>query len=121
MDTTNPLVQLLNEVRSFARERDWEQFHTPKNLSMALIVEAAELVEHFQWLTPEQSMALEDKTRAKVAEEIADIFIYLTRLSDVLGIDPCQAAFDKIKLNAIKYPVEKSRGHNRKYDELDRQ
>lgn len=107
------------EIREFARARDWEQFHTPKNLSMALIVEAAELVEHFQWLTPEQSMALEARARHEVAEEIGDVLIYLTRLADVLGIDPLQAAFDKIKVNALKYPVEKARGHNRKYDKLD--
>jgi NTP pyrophosphatase (non-canonical NTP hydrolase) len=107
------------EILDFARARDWEQFHTPKNLAMAMIVEAAELVEHFQWLTPEQSQAIDAKTRARVAEEIADVLIYLTRLADVLEIDPLQAAFDKIKLNGEKYPVEKARGHNRKYDNLD--
>lgn len=110
---------LRSEIRTFAQARDWEQFHTPKNLSMALIVEAAELLEHFQWLTPAQSHSLDDRTKAKVGEEIADVLIYLTRLADVMGIDPLQAAFDKIKLNAIKYPVDKSRGHNRKYDQLD--
>ena len=107
------------EIRAFAQAREWEQFHTPKNLAMAMIVEAAELVEPFQWLTPEQSQALDAHTRAQVGEEIADVLIYLTRLADVLGIDPLQAAFDKIKVNALKYPVEKSRGHNRKYDQLD--
>lgn len=107
------------EIREFAQAREWEQFHTPKNLSMAMIVEAAELVEHFQWLTPEQSEALDAGTRREVAEEIGDVLIYLTRLADVLGIDPLQAAFDKIKVNALKYPVEKARGHNRKYDKLD--
>lgn len=107
------------DIRAFAKARDWEQFHTPKNLAMAMIVEAAELVEHFQWLTPEQSQNLDPKTRGKVAEEVADVLIYLTRLADVLGIDPVQAAFDKIKVNAEKYPVEKARGHNRKYDQLE--
>lgn len=106
-------------IREFARVREWEQFHTPKNLGMAMIVEAAELVEHFQWLTPEQSQALDAATRQAVAEEIGDVLIYLTRLADVLGIDPLQAAFDKIEINARKYPVEKARGHNRKYDKLD--
>ena len=106
-------------IREFARVREWEQFHTPKNLAMAMIVEAAELVEHFQWLTPEQSQALDAATRQAVAEEIGDVLIYLTRLADVLGIDPLQAAFDKVEINARKYPVEKARGHNRKYDKLD--
>jgi len=113
------LDALRAEVRAFAQARDWEQFHTPKNLSMAMIVEAAELVEHFQWLTPEQSQALDADSRREVAEEIGDVLIYLTRLADVLGIDPLQAAFDKIQVNAAKYPVEKARGHNRKYDRLD--
>ena len=110
---------LRDEIREFARAREWEQFHTPKNLSMALIVEAAELVEHFQWLTPEQSQTLDADGRRAVAEEIGDVLIYLTRLADVLGIDPLQAAFDKIIVNGRKYPVEKARGHNRKYDQLD--
>lgn len=112
------MTSLRDEIRSFARARDWEQFHTPKNLAMALSVEAAELLEPFQWLTPEQSQGLNDEIRAEVAQEIADVLIYLTRLADVLGIDPLQAAFDKIAVNARKYPVEKSRGHNTKYDKL---
>jgi NTP pyrophosphatase (non-canonical NTP hydrolase) len=111
-------TQLRDKIRAFAREREWEPFHTPKNLSMALIVEAAELVEHFQWLTPEQSAALDDKTREEVAQEVADILIYLTRLADVLGIDLAQAADNKLALNARKYPVEKSRGSAAKYTEL---
>lgn len=115
---TNSMTALRDEIRSFARARDWEQFHTPKNLAMALSVEAAELVEPFQWLTPEQSQNLDAATRDEVAQEIADVLIYLTRLADVLGIDPLQAAFDKIAINARKYPVEKSRGHNTKYDKL---
>ena len=119
MDKPDSLNHLRSEILAFAQARDWEQFHTPKNLAMALIVEAAELLEHFQWLTPGQSQALDDKTRGKVTEEIADVLIYLTRLADVMGIDPVQAAFDKIKVNAAKYPVEKAKGHNRKYDQLD--
>lgn len=119
MSGLDTMDQLRAEIRAFARARDWEQFHTPKNLAMAMIVEAAELLEHFQWLTPEQSQALDPKTRAKVAQEIADVMIYLTRLADVLGIDPLQASFEKIKVNEEKYPAEKARGHNRKYDDLE--
>lgn len=113
------LETLRERVRAFARARDWEQFHSPKNLAMALIVEAAELVEPFQWLTEAQSKALDADTRRAVAEEIGDVLIYLTRLADVLGIDPLQAAFDKIEINARKYPVEKARGVSRKYDRLE--
>lgn len=113
------LSTLRDAIRKFARARDWEQFHTPKNLVMALSVETAELMEHFQWLTGAQSQQLDAQTKAEVAQEIADVLIYLTRLADVLEIDPLQAAFDKIQINAQKYPVEKSRGHNTKYDKLD--
>lgn len=110
--------ELRTAIRAFAQARDWEQFHTPKNLVMALSVETAELLEHFQWLSPEQSATLDAKTKAEVAQEIGDVLIYLTRLTDVLDIDPLQAAFDKIELNAVKYPVEKSKGNNTKYDKL---
>jgi len=109
---------LRSAIRAFAQARDWEQFHTPKNLVMALSVETAELLEHFQWLSPEQSTSLAAKTKAEVAQEIGDVLIYLTRLADVLDIDPLQAAFEKIELNAVKYPVEKSKGNNTKYDKL---
>lgn len=105
-------------IRAFAQARDWEQFHTPKNLVMALSVETAELLEHFQWLSPEQSTTLDAKTKLEVAQEIGDVLIYLTRLADVLDIEPLQAAFDKIELNAVKYPVDKSKGNNTKYDKL---
>ncbi len=118
MTQENPNA-LRDAIRDFAQARDWEQFHTPKNLVMALSVETAELMEHFQWLTGEQSQQLAPQTKAEVAQEIADVLIYLTRLADVLDIDPLQAAFDKIEINAQKYPVEKSRGHNTKYDKLD--
>jgi len=110
---------LRQTIRQFAQERDWEQFHTPKNLSMAMMVEAAELMEHFQWLTGKQSLSIDDLQKAEVAQEIADVLIYLTRLADVLGIDPIQAAFDKIQINARKYPVEKAKGNNTKYNKLD--
>ena len=117
--TPKNLSALRDAIRNFAQARDWEQFHTPKNLVMALSVETAELMEHFQWLTGAQSQHLDSQTKAEVAQEIADVLIYLTRLADVLDIDPLQAAFDKIQINAQKYPVEKSRGHNTKYDKLD--
>ncbi len=118
--TSAPTLDTLRDaLRAFARARDWEPFHTPKNLAMALSVEAAELLEQFQWLTPEESAALDRIRREAVAQEIADVLIYLTRLADVLNIDPLAAAFAKIELNARKYPVEKSRGHHRKYDRLD--
>jgi NTP pyrophosphatase (non-canonical NTP hydrolase) len=110
--------ELAERLRAFAEERDWEQFHSPKNLSMALSVEVAELLEHFQWLTEEQSLDLSAEVRGKVREELADVFIYLVRLSDRLGIDLMAAAWDKVAKNAEKYPVEKSRGHKRKYTEL---
>jgi NTP pyrophosphatase (non-canonical NTP hydrolase) len=99
------LVSLRDALREFAAARDWRQFHTPKNLSMAMIVEAAELVEHFQWLTPEQSLQLSPEKLAEVRDEVADTLIYLVELADALGIDPIAAARDKIAKNAIKYPA----------------
>ena len=98
------LEELTLELRRFAGERQWERFHTPKNLASALIVEAAELLEHFQWLTQEQSSNLDETTKEEVALEIADVLIYLTRLADQLGIDMLAAATDKMVLNARKYP-----------------
>ncbi len=102
------LEELATELRRFADERQWEPFHTPKNLAAALIVEAAELLEHFQWLTPEQSRHLSPATRQEVAHEIADVLIYLTRLADQLGIDLLAAAAEKMALNAKKYPAPSS-------------
>lgn len=98
------LGELQKRLREFAHERDWEQFHSPKNLSMALIVEAAELVEHFQWLTPEQSHTLPEKIRREVELEMADVFIYLLRLADLMGVDLVETANRKIAINAEKYP-----------------
>lgn len=98
------LDELRAALRVFAAERDWEQFHLPKNLAMALIVEAAELVEHFQWLTPAQSAALTPDQRHGVGEEVADVLLYLIRLADVLGIEPVEAARAKMVKNARKYP-----------------
>lgn len=105
------------ELRRFAAERDWDQFHSPKNLAMAMTVEAAELLEHFQWLTEEQSRNLPPEKRAKVAEEIADIQVYLIRMADKLGIDILASVRAKIRQNEVKYPADKVRGDARKYDE----
>jgi NTP pyrophosphatase (non-canonical NTP hydrolase) len=111
------LAELTHKLRAFARERDWEQFHTPKNLAMALIVEAAELVEHFQWLTAEQSVTLDAAKREEVRQEIGDVLIYLTRIADQLGIDPVKAAHDKMLINAAKYPVELAYGSAAKFND----
>ncbi len=111
-------TDLTEALRAFAAERDWEQFHTPKNLAAALAVEAGEVLEHFQWLTPEQSVALPEAERARVALELADVLLYLLRLADRSGIDLERAAWRKISLNAEKYPADKARGSARKYTEL---
>ncbi|MGB5541326.1 MAG: nucleotide pyrophosphohydrolase [Gammaproteobacteria bacterium] len=113
------LDQIKHTLRDFAAERDWDQFHSPKNLAMALIVEAAELVEHFQWLTEEQSQALPPDKLTGVEQELADIQIYLIRLADKLGIDMEQAVNAKIELNAKKYPADKVRGKAAKYSDCD--
>ena len=118
MPGMDDLKDLRARLQRFVDERDWDQFHTPKNLAMALIAEAAELVEHFQWLTPEQSRALPAHTRAEVELEIADVLLFLLRLCDKLEIDPVQAAHKKLELNAQKYPVDKARGRATKYDKL---
>ena len=97
-------------LREFAQARDWEQFHSPKNLAMALIVEAAELVEHFQWMKEEQTYELSDKQREEVALEMADIFIYLLRIAERLDIDLAQATEQKIRINDQRYPVTQSKG-----------
>ena len=110
---------LRDTLRVFAKERDWDQFHTPKNLSMALIAEAAELVEHFQWVEGGSSHLLDDKVRSSVEEEIADIFIYLVRIADKLGIDLYRAADRKIAINAGKYPADKVKGSAKKYTEYE--
>ena len=112
------LENLKLKLRAFAKERDWDQFHSPKNFSMALIVECAELVEHFQWLTDDQSKKLSAETLEEVRLEMADIFLYLLRLADKLDVDLIDAANDKIKLNAQKYPIEKAKGLATKYNKL---
>ena len=111
-DSLNELKQKLED---FVAERDWAQFHSPKNLAMAMIVEAAELVEHFQWNTEAESRVLSAEKREQVGHELADTFVYLLRISQVLNIDLIEAANNKIALNAVKYPVEKARGKNNKY------
>ena len=113
------LEQIKIQLREFASERDWDQFHSPKNLSMALIVEAAELVEHFQWLTEDQSQTLPAEKLAEVEQEIADIQIYLIRLADKLGVDMEKAVNAKIELNAKKYPADKVRGSAVKYSDCN--
>ena len=116
---SNAFIETLSSaIDEFAKERDWQQFHSPKNLSMALIVEAAELVEHFQWLSERQSEELDHDRRAAVAEELADILIYTLRLASQMEIDLGSAAWAKLEKNRRKYPVEKARGTARKYTEL---
>jgi len=112
------LQSLINSLREFASQRDWDQFHSPKNLASALTVEAAELLEHFQWLTEAQSRELPADKRVAVGEEMADVLLYLLRLSDQLNIDLVEAARRKLALNAAKYPVDRSRGTSKKYTEL---
>jgi dCTP diphosphatase len=108
--TGDSLAELRERVRAFAAARDWGPYHTPKNLSMALAVEAAELMEHFQWLSPGQSAALRAREKHAAAEEIADVLIYLVRLADVLGVDPLAAASAKLRANARRYPVSRAKG-----------
>lgn len=117
--STEALKALQLKLRAFAAERDWDRFHSPKNLSMALSVEASELVEEFQWLTEEQSRNLDDARRERVRLELADVFIYLLRLADRLDVDLLRAADDKIAANERKYPAERVRGDARKYTEYD--
>ena len=110
---------LQQRLAAFAAARDWEQFHSPKNLAMALSVEVAELVEELQWLTEEQSKALDAERLERVRLELADVFIYLLRLADRLDVDLMRAADDKIAQNERKYPAERVRGDARKYTEYD--
>ena len=112
------MKELTEKIRAFARDREWEQFHSPKNLAMALSVEVAEVVEHFQWLTQEESRRPDPARLEEIRQEIGDVMIYLVRLADQLGIDPLQAADEKIQINEKKYPVEKSRGLAAKYTDL---
>ena len=119
-DATTTMAELKTRVLAFARERDWEQFHAPKNLSMALAAEAGELMEHFLWSTPEASrVAIDDPVkRAKIAEELADVVIYALEFANVTGIDVARAIGAKMAANAQKYPVEKAKGRADKYTDL---
>jgi NTP pyrophosphatase (non-canonical NTP hydrolase) len=118
--SSNDLETLKHRLREFADTRDWNQFHSPKNLCMALGVEIAEITEHFQWLTEEQSKNLAHDKLNEVATELADTLLYLVRLADRLDVDLLEAAYKKIELNEQKYPVEKSRGNAKKYTEFAR-
>ena len=109
--------ELIKMIRDFDAERDWDQFHSPKNLAMALSVEVAELVEIFQWMSERESAQLSEDRRTKLTEEIGDVMIYLANLSDKFGIDPITAAKGKLKLNEAKYPSHIARGSARKYSE----
>lgn len=113
------MKSLLKIVREFNRKRDWEQYHSPKNLAMALLVEAAELAEHFQWLTQKESCQITDNKLEAIKDEIGDVLIYLVNLADKCGIDPLRAAHDKIEKNRAKYPAEKVRGKHNKYSEYE--
>ncbi len=112
------LEDLSAEIQTFCQERDWGQFHSPKNLAMALSVEASELLEVFMWLTPEQSQALTQEQRAAAKDELGDVMMCLLNLAHRLGIDPLQAAADKLEKTKEKYPVEKAKGLAKKYHEL---
>ncbi len=109
-------VELIEALRAFAEEREWDQFHTPKNLAMALAVEASELVEIFQWLTPEESALIMENAdeAAAVREELADVYAYLLRIADITGISLDEALESKMALNAKRYPTELARGNARK-------
>ena len=113
------LNQLQAYLRQFAKDRDWDQFHSPKNLSMALSVEVSELLENFQWLTEEQSYTLDEQQRAAVADEMADVQMYLARLADKLDINIGEAIEQKIVKNEDKYPADKVKGSSKKYTEYD--
>jgi NTP pyrophosphatase (non-canonical NTP hydrolase) len=112
------LQGLARQLDRFAQDRDWKQFHSPKNLASALVVEAGELLEHFQWLTEDQSRQLAPDQLEAVGAEIADVLLYLVQLSDALGIDPVIAARTKLQANESRYPVESARGSSKKYDQL---
>jgi dCTP diphosphatase len=115
--TTSPLATLARRLRDFADERDWDQFHSPKNLAMALVGEAGELAAEFQWMTEAQSQAPDAAQLARIRAEAADVLNYLVRLSDKLGIDLIAAANEKIDDNARRYPADKVRGSSKKYTE----
>jgi dCTP diphosphatase len=112
------LQDLRDELRRFAEERDWDQFHSPKNLAMALAAEAAELLEHFQWLTEDESRSVPPEALEEIRMEMADVLLYLVRIADKLDVDLVRAATEKMGRNREKYPVDKSRGRSTKYTKL---
>ncbi|MFP6901969.1 MAG: nucleotide pyrophosphohydrolase [Opitutales bacterium] len=120
IETETTLSNLTERIRAFAQDRDWGQFHAPKNLAMALASEVGELMEHFLWVDTEESLRLcgDPDKQARVAEELADVLIYALRFADVVGLDPAKVVLDKLALNEEKYPVEKAKGSSAKYDEL---
>ena len=119
-ESTTTVAVLKAQVLAFAREREWEQFHSPKNLSMALAAEAGELMEHFLWATPDQSKAIaaDPAKRRKIADELADVVVYALEFANATGLDLAAAIEAKMAANAAKYPVEKARGNSAKYTEL---
>ncbi len=112
------LSDLVQKLRDFAAERDWDQFHSPKSLACALSVEAGEILEHFQWMKDSESAALPEETRSQVSLELADVFLYLLRLADKLDVDLVDAAKQKLEINARKYPVDLAKDSSKKYREL---
>lgn len=117
MNPEKNIERLRELLRQFAADRDWDQFHSPKNLAMALVAEAGELAEVFQWLTEADSKSLTPAQRSRAEEEMADVLLYLIRMADKLDVDLVAVALQKMVLNAHKYPIEKSRGHAKKYNE----
>jgi dCTP diphosphatase len=119
-DSTTTIAELKTRVLAFVHERDWEQFHSPKNLSMALAAEAGELMEHFLWATPEQSKAIaaDAAKRQKIADELADVVVYALEFANATGLDLAASIEAKMVANGKKYPVEKAKGRSEKYDEL---
>lgn len=113
------LDKLIEQIRGFNKERDWEQFHSPKNLVMALVVEVSEIAEHFQWLKEDESRKLPAEKVAEIEEEIGDVMLFLLNLCNELGIDAVKAAEEKLEKNREKYPVEKAKGNARKYSEYE--
>ena len=111
------LIDIRERLAAFAQERDWDQFHTPKNLAMALSVEVAELVDHYQWVPSGADAELDDAKRTGIRHELADVLMYLVRLADKSGVDLHAAVLEKMELNALKYPAGQVRGDARKYSE----